>query len=88
MTRRGLFGWAELPPGGEIRAFESALKSRGGAGDTGERARSNVRKAVGVVMAQLGKGGREEKAFAEHLESNLSTGLECLYSQPEGRIWV
>ena len=73
---------------GEIRAFESALKSRGGAGDTGERARSNVRKAVEVVMAQLGKGGREEKAFAEHLESNLSAGLECLYSQPEGRIWV
>ena len=59
---------------GQIAALESALKA-GGAADTGERARDNVRKAIAVVMEQLGDGGPEEKAFAEHLRTHLSIGL-------------
>jgi intergrase/recombinase len=72
----------------QIAALESALKERRGAADTGERARDNVRKALAVVFEQLGEGGVEEKAFAEHLRTHLSIGHECLYSQPQGRIWV
>jgi hypothetical protein len=70
----------------EIDALKSALKGVGAA-DTGERARINVRKAVVVVLGQLRKRGPEEKALAEHLRRHLSTGYECLYSLPEGRIW-
>jgi hypothetical protein len=73
---------------GEIEALKSALKAGDGADDTGERARANVRKALDVVMAKLSKGSREEKALGEHLQSHLSTGYECLYSQPKGRIWA
>jgi hypothetical protein len=65
----------------------AALKANRAGADAGERARVNVRKAVAVVLAQLRKGGLAEEAFAEHLENQLSTGYECLYSQPEGRIW-
>ncbi len=72
----------------EIRALESALKPDRGAADAGERARNNVRKAVAVVLEQLSKGGPEERAFAEHLRTQLSFGIECLYSQPQGRIWA
>jgi hypothetical protein len=70
----------------QIEPLESALKG-GGAGDTGERARDNVRKAVAVVLEQLSGGGPEEKALAEHLQKHLSIGHECLYSQPQGRVW-
>jgi hypothetical protein len=73
---------------GQIAALESALKADGGAADTGERARDNVRKAVAVVLEQLSGGGPEEKALAEHLQTHLSIGHECLYSQPQGRIWA
>ncbi len=72
---------------GQIAALELALKERSAAADTGERARNNVRKALAVVLKQLREGGPEEKAFAEHLDNHLSIGHECLYSQPEGRIW-
>jgi hypothetical protein len=71
---------------GEIEALEAALKGVGAA-DTGERARINVRKAVVVVLGQLRKRGPEGKVLAEHLRRHLSTGYECLYSQPEGRMW-
>jgi hypothetical protein len=73
---------------GEIEAFQSALREGGGAADTGERARNNVRKAVAAVIEKLSEGGPEERAFAEHLRTHLSIGHECLYSQPQGRIWV
>ena len=73
---------------GEIEALESALKGGGATRDTGERAFDNVRKALRVVREQLRTGGPEAMAFAEHLRTYLSTGLECLYSQPEGRIWA
>ena len=71
---------------GEIEAVEAALQGSSAA-DTGRRARDNVRKAVAVVMEQLRGGGPEERALVEHLEAHLSIGLECLYSQPDGRIW-
>ena len=36
---------------------------------------------------QLRSGSPEEQAFAEHLRTHLSIGFECLYTQPQGRIW-
>ena len=54
---------------------------------TGEGAFDNVRKALRVVQEQLRNGGPEEQAFAEHLRTHLSIGFECLYTQPQGRIW-
>jgi hypothetical protein len=71
----------------EMEALESALRAGGGAADTGRRARTNVWHAVRAVRAQLRKGGRAERAFGEHLRTQVSTGYECLYIQPEGRIW-
>jgi hypothetical protein len=71
----------------DIRRVSAALREHGGMADTGERARNNVRHAVNTIKAELKEGSREEQAFAQHLESHLSTGMECLYSQPEGRIW-
>jgi hypothetical protein len=71
---------------GEMEALISALKGAGAA-DTGERAFDNVRKALRVVLQQLRSGGPEEQAFAEHLRTHLSIGFECLYTQPQGRIW-
>ena len=71
----------------DIQAIESELRG-GGPADTGKRAYDNVRKAFGVLMEHLSRGGPEERAFAEHLSTHLSIGLECLYTQPEGRIWA
>ena len=71
---------------GEMEALKSALKGAGAA-DTGERAFDNVRKALRVVQEQLRNGGPDEQAFAEHLRTHLSIGFECLYTQPQGRIW-
>ena len=71
---------------GELEAMKSALKG-GGVADTGERAFDNVRKALRVVREQLRSGGPEEQSYAEHLQTHLSIGFECLYTQPQGRIW-
>ena len=71
---------------GQLEALEAALKGDAGA-DTGERARDNVRKAIAAVRAQLRRGGPEERAFEKHLRTHMSIGHECLYGQPEGRIW-
>jgi hypothetical protein len=71
----------------DIQAIESELRG-GGPADTGARAYDSVRKAFGVLMEHLRREGPEERAFAEHLSSHLSIGLECLYTQPEGRIWA
>lgn len=71
----------------EIGALRSALGEGRGADDTGERARNNVRHALAALQAALSKGGQEEKEFAAHLHGSLSTGYDCLYSQPEGRVW-
>ena len=71
----------------EIQALEPLAKGGRSAADTNTRARDNVRKAIGVILAHLREGGPEEKAFAQHLQEHLSLGYECLYSLPEGRIW-
>jgi hypothetical protein len=73
---------------GEILALESALNERGGEDDTGERARGNVRRAIDAVVRKLLKGGKDERALAEHIRDRVSTGYECVYIQPEGRIWT
>jgi hypothetical protein len=65
----------------------AALGGKSAAGNTGERARNNVRCAIRVVTAQLENRGPAERAFAEHLRKQLSTGQDCHYLQPEGRIW-
>ena len=70
----------------EMESLKSALKGAGAA-DSGERAFDNVRKALRIVLEQLRSGGPEEQAFAEHLRNHLSIGFECLYTQPQGRIW-
>jgi hypothetical protein len=72
---------------GEMEALASALREGRGVADTGRRARTNVWHAVRAVRAQLRRGGREERAFAEHLRTQVNTGYECLYTQPEGRLW-
>jgi hypothetical protein len=72
---------------GEIVALEEALHGGGVTGDAGERARGNVRKAIGVVLRQLAKGGPAEQAFGRHIEQFVSLGYECVYNQPEGRVW-
>ena len=61
----------------DIKKLNEALNKRGGMADTGERARSNVRHAVRLVVEQLENGGLEQKAFAEHLRECLSMGYEC-----------
>ena len=71
----------------QIREYEKALKRRSVGADTAERARINVRKAVAWAIAKLKRGGPDERAFAEYLQGHLSTGYECLYWEPRGRIW-
>ena len=56
-------------------------------GDSGERARNNVRKAIGRSIARLRKGGPAEQAFAKHLTESLSLGYEVMYVQPLGKVW-
>jgi hypothetical protein len=72
----------------EVTALETALTASDRAADTGRRAFDNVRKAVGAVRKHLRQGGPEERALEEHLRSHLSLGHECMYSAPEGRVWV
>jgi hypothetical protein len=71
----------------DIREIAAALGGNSVAGDTGERARNNVRRAIRVVTAESENGGPDERSFAEHLQKQLSTGHECQYLQSEGRIW-
>jgi hypothetical protein len=69
----------------EIGALEEALQGGGVTGDAGERARGNVSKAVAGVRRELVKGGQIE--FVRHIEQFVSTGYECVYHQPPGRVW-
>ena len=71
----------------EVASLEAALTGSDGAADTGKRAFDNVRKAVGVLRKHLSQGGPEQRAFEEHLRSQLSIGHECIYSAAEGRVW-
>lgn len=56
-------------------------------GDTGERARDNVRKAINKAVAKLRKGDKEAKAFGVHLGQFVSLGYDVRYNQPENMSW-
>src|ERR1035441_3170192 len=70
----------------DILALESALNERSGEDHTGERARGNVSKAIKTTIRRLLEGGKDERAFAEHIRQWVSTGYECMYTQPQVRI--
>jgi len=72
---------------GEIETIEGELKKRGRSKDSGEKARGNVRKSIGVVKRRLAKGGKNEKAFHQHIEDFVKTGYKCMYAQSKGQIW-
>lgn len=72
---------------GEIEAIESELKKRGRSRDAGEKARDNVRKAIGAVRKKLAKGDRYQKAFLRHIDDMVRTGYGCEYLQPQGVVW-
>ena len=56
-------------------------------GDTGERARDNVRKAINKVIAKLRKGSKGEQAVGVHLQRFVSPGYEVEDNQPESVRW-
>ena len=73
----------------DIEAVEEALQSNGrGTGDTGERARNNVRKAVGGVIHRLGRGDKAHRQFAAHLTRCVSLGFEVMYQPACGEVWL
>jgi hypothetical protein len=71
----------------EIGAYEEALEGEGVTGDAGERARCNVSKAIAALRRELAAGGAAEKEFCRHIDQFVSLGYECVYNQPEGRVW-
>ena len=56
-------------------------------GDTGERARDNVRKAITKVINRLRRGNKEEQAFGQHVFHFVSLGYDVAYNQQGGNIW-
>ena len=72
---------------GEIGAYEEAIEGEGVTGDAGERARCNVSKAIAALRRELAGRGPAERAFCRHMEQFVSLGYECVYNQPEGRVW-
>ena len=72
---------------GEIDALESAIRGGARSGDAGERARSNVSKAVAAVRRRLATGDRAEREFGEHIERFVSMGYRCMYAQPGEICW-
>lgn len=71
----------------EIGALEEALAGGGVTGDAGERARCNVSKAVAALRRELSGRGPAEREFCRHIEQFVSLGYECVYNQPDGRVW-
>lgn len=72
----------------DIEAVEEALQSNGReTGDAGERARNNVRKAVGGMIRRLNQGGKAEREFAAHLAKCLRLGFEVMYQPMDGEVW-
>jgi len=71
----------------EIAALEEQLKRGPSRRDSGERARNNVRKAIGKVLRRLRKGDAAQKAFAAHVGQFVNTGYTCMYQQPPGAEW-
>ena len=73
----------------EIAALEEALQASGReTGDAGERARNNVRKAVGSFIRRLNRGGKAERAFAAYLTKALSLGFEVMFQPFNGEGWA
>jgi hypothetical protein len=71
----------------EIEALESVLGGGNQISDAGERARSNVNKAVAVVRRRLAKGDKAEREFLEHVQRFISVGYQCMYAQQQGECW-
>lgn len=71
----------------EIAQIESEFHKNGNIGDTGERARGNVRKAIDAICRKLKIGDKSEKAFEQHIRDNVSLGYTILYTNPDGKIW-
>jgi len=72
---------------GVIEDIEAALKKKGIASDTGERARGNVSKAIAAVQRKLLKGEKYEKACGTHIKECVSMGYNFHYSHPAGGVW-
>ncbi|HOX56811.1 MAG TPA: hypothetical protein P5205_10150 [Candidatus Paceibacterota bacterium] len=71
----------------EIAALEEALRGGGLAGDAGERARSNVNKALALVRRRLARGDKAEREFGAHVGQFVSVGYQCVYAAPGGGCW-
>jgi hypothetical protein len=86
-TERGDCGGAERLDG-DISMLEGQLKDGRRTDDTGERARNNVRKAIGAVLRGLHRGDAAQKLLAFHLGGFVDTGYACMYHQPPGAEWA
>jgi hypothetical protein len=72
----------------DIEVVEGALQAKGrDTGDAGERARNNVRKAVGAVLGRLSRGGKAEREFAAHLAECVRLGFEVMYQPTNREVW-
>lgn len=71
----------------DITMLEAQLQHRRRTHDTGERARNNVRKAIGAVVRGLQRGDVAQKRLAFHLGRFVDTGYACVYHQPPGAEW-
>ena len=72
----------------DIAMLEVQLKQGRRTRDTGERARNNVRKAIGAVVRGLHRGDVSQKRLAVHLGQYVDTGYACVYHQPPGAEWA
>jgi len=86
-TEHGDCGGAERLDG-DITMLEAQLKQGRRIHDTGERARNNVRKAIGAVVRGLHRGDAAQKVLAFHLGRFVDTGYACMYHQPPGAEWA
>lgn len=87
VVEAGMLGEADRLEG-EIEAVEVALRGGCRITDAGERARSNVNKAVAAVRRRLERGEHGEKEFGEHIRRFVSVGYECMYAQPPLVCWA
>ena len=71
----------------DIEVLEAEVRGGGGIIDAGERARSNINKALAAVRRRLAKGNQLEVEFCAHIERFVSVGYECLYAQSRGEVW-
>lgn len=71
----------------QIQILCNRLESKGIDHDHGEKARNNVRKAIGNVIKKLRKGTPREREFGVFLDLHIRKGYEIMYSEPRGDIW-